>query len=350
MNTYLYHHGIKGMRWGVRRTPEQLGHRPPGKREERGKGLVLSPPKQAAPSKRPSNAENEGEGKQRKGLSEGQKRALKIGAATLLTAAAAYGAYRYADAHPEVLQRGKDMLNKALGKVGNKKTEADGTVKDTKTDAFDAQQGAPKISSFSSNPVNGWSSEMTGNTSEVRKTISESWSESLKNTNPLYSTDLSYQNNCTSCAMAGILRTLGYDVEAKPNDGRMGNLGGMLEDCFKDKNGNRIKVLDGSAVKFGISPEDAAEMLVNRFGQNARGVVGIQWKHGEGQNADGHAFSWIIENGKVSFQDYQSERGDGIIRSRYWNHIDPNGSLTIARLDDAVPVWDKLRDWMHVRG
>lgn len=25
-NTYLVHHGIKGQRWGVRRTPEQLGH------------------------------------------------------------------------------------------------------------------------------------------------------------------------------------------------------------------------------------------------------------------------------------------------------------------------------------
>ena len=27
-STAVYHHGIKGMKWGVRRTPEQLGHRP----------------------------------------------------------------------------------------------------------------------------------------------------------------------------------------------------------------------------------------------------------------------------------------------------------------------------------
>lgn len=34
-NDILEHHGIKGMRWGVRRTPEQLGHKTSGKRKWR---------------------------------------------------------------------------------------------------------------------------------------------------------------------------------------------------------------------------------------------------------------------------------------------------------------------------
>lgn len=34
-NYVLYHHGIKGMRWGVRRTPAQLGHVTPGKKKKR---------------------------------------------------------------------------------------------------------------------------------------------------------------------------------------------------------------------------------------------------------------------------------------------------------------------------
>jgi len=33
----LYHHGILGMRWGVRRTPEQLGHRQQIREERRNR-------------------------------------------------------------------------------------------------------------------------------------------------------------------------------------------------------------------------------------------------------------------------------------------------------------------------
>ncbi|MDO5785266.1 MAG: hypothetical protein Q4P20_09425 [Eubacteriales bacterium] len=33
MNNELYHYGVLGMKWGVRRTPGQLGHRPAKKKK-----------------------------------------------------------------------------------------------------------------------------------------------------------------------------------------------------------------------------------------------------------------------------------------------------------------------------
>lgn len=31
---HFYHYGVKGMKWGVRRTPEELGHKPTQQKEE----------------------------------------------------------------------------------------------------------------------------------------------------------------------------------------------------------------------------------------------------------------------------------------------------------------------------
>lgn len=36
----LYHHGIKGMKWGIRRTPEQLGHKPTRSERKQRKKLT----------------------------------------------------------------------------------------------------------------------------------------------------------------------------------------------------------------------------------------------------------------------------------------------------------------------
>lgn len=43
---YLYHHGVKGMKWGIRRTPEQLGHIGRGRSRERA---VQRPQSEEAP-------------------------------------------------------------------------------------------------------------------------------------------------------------------------------------------------------------------------------------------------------------------------------------------------------------
>lgn len=70
----LEHYGVKGMKWGVRRTPFQLGHK--------------------------TSPRHIGKGKRMKQDAEFKRRALKmakIGAAAAATGLAAYGAYKLYD-------------------------------------------------------------------------------------------------------------------------------------------------------------------------------------------------------------------------------------------------------------
>lgn len=113
-------------------------------------------------------------------------------------------------------------------------------------------------------------------------------------------------------------------------------LGGVVESCFKG-----AKVIDGSAVKFGKSPKDASEMLVNKFGKNASGVVSVQLKTG-----GGHAFNWTIKDGIVKFfdgQDSSSLINNTQTLEIWWKRIKQNDALTIARLDNAEVVIDRLK-------
>lgn len=148
-----------------------------------------------------------------------------------------------------------------------------------------------------------------------------------------------YKNNCTFCSIASYLRTKGYDVTARDTGGKQQMLGGVVENCFKG-----AKVIDGSAVKFGKSPKDASEMLVNKFGKNASGVCAVQLKTG-----GGHAFNWTIKDGIVKFFDGQNNRDDSVVSSLYWRMMNPNDSLTIARLDNAEINFDAIKKYVENR-
>lgn len=301
---YLKHHGILGMKWGKKNGPPYpLGasdHSTSEKKAGWRKSL----------DKGPDDSDNK-----KKGLSDKQKKAIKIGATVAVTALATYGTYRLAKSGKldPYIASGKSKLNKLMEKK-----------------AGDTKIGEQKIGdilkeSASKTTVKG-----------IKKLAKpESLADTIKNVNPNRGNP-AYKNNCTFCSVASYLRTKGYDVIAKDTGGKQQMLGGVVENCFKG-----AKVIDGSAVKFGKSPKDASEMLVNKFGKNASGVCAVQLKTG-----GGHAFNWTIKDGIVKFfdgQDSSSLINNTQTLEIWWKRIKQNDALTIARLDNAEVVIDRLK-------
>lgn len=303
---YLKHHGILGMKWGKKNGPPYPIGASDHSQSEKKAGWRKSLDK--------SDYENQN-GDKKKGLSDKQKKAIKIGAAVAVTALATYGTYRLAKSGKldPYIASGKSKLNKLMKKK-----------------AGDTKIGEQKIGdilkeSASKTTVKG-----------IKKLAKlESLADTIKNVNPNRGNP-AYKNNCTFCSVASYLRTKGYDVIAKDTGGKQQMLGGVVENCFKG-----AKVIDGSAVKFGKSPKDASEMLVNKFGKNASGVCAVQLKTG-----GGHAFNWTIKDGIVKFfdgQDSSSLINNTQTLEIWWKRIKQNDALTIARLDNAEVVIDRLK-------
>lgn len=93
-NYYLMHHGIKGMKWGVRRTPAQLGYRP-------------------ATGSRIKAKLNDPEFKRK--AAKAAKIALVIGAA--------YASHKIIN-DPRAMAAGKDAISKVMAKSGTVKASA----------------------------------------------------------------------------------------------------------------------------------------------------------------------------------------------------------------------------------
>lgn len=289
----------------------------------------------------------------------------KVGAAVVIGALAAYGGYRLykSKALDGYIDSGRSILNNVLGKTKADTSSRNGYDSISQFTGF----GNWNISDFAKSLQGSIPSQGNAGPKTVKETTKglkrlvkpETISETLKHTNP-HQNEPGYKENCTRCAIAAFLRRIGFDVTAgKMIGGEGDDLMSVATECFKipDINKNTLgyeSPARASYKNFYRSKEDAAKMLIERFGNNAEGVVGVKWRDDSDQaingKAGGHAFNWRIKDGVVTFFDGQGKDGrrdDNFIAKAFFSRIDPNGHLKIARLDQAAPVIENILKYVE---
>ncbi len=320
----LQHHGILGMRWGKKNGPpypldasdHSASEKRAGWRKSLDKPTVTKHTKSRGSAKQQKNSDNE-----KQGLTDKQKRAIKIGAVAVGTALAAYGMYKLKKSGKldSLIDAGKAKVDELFGKgkAGNADIIGQWKVVDL-----------PKPSKL----VNSFGEEI--------KTLghAESLSDTLRKVNPLGSSEAG-DNNCTYCSIASFLRQSNQhlDVVARGTGGQRQHLDAILRDCFK-----KVDIMTDPTECFGNTKEKAAQNMVKQFGNNASGVCAVGIKGSPG----GHAFNWKIENGTVAFFDGQKGVGDDFISKVYFNMMDLSKEFVLARLDNCEVDLDGITTYV----
>ena len=302
----LYHHGIKGQKWGVRRFQNKDGTRTKAGKERAKKQLT---PEQEY-NKKWNHADSLG--------------AQLATTTALATAGLAAGA---ATGNAYVLYFGASMAAQVPGQTIalGKGLAADFRTRKLETDASTGL----KIK----DPSKTWTPE-----------------EDMKAVNPEYDTlskiDLGARHNCMLCSMTYDLRRRGYDVRAN-----RALSGWQDEDVAHWYPGYKHKEIGKIYDKTPNTPEELKQCLaspqksreerkayvdsavaeLNKQKVGSRGLLTVQWRDSLG----GHAMAYEVHKDGPHVYDCQTgkeKKGDDLLNTLY-----NTDSINIGRLDNLKP-------------
>ena len=282
-NKELYHHGILGMKWGVRRYQNKDGSLTAAGRKHLGY----------------EDARN-GDYVLKKYTSPIAQKAKSVGISALFTASrvAASVIPGYALIHNSM------VLATQVNTIKNLSNSLDGKDYTRKEGDYEKIKDLPKKSS----------STVEQDVKEVNKRLGK---------------EKGKVNNCGYCSVAMEMRRRGYDVVARSK--AYGIVDSDLEKWYKNpklESPNITKNKGENRKQYANRAYNQVCNNIEKYGNGARGYISLSY---EGMKS-GHAMYWEVQNNKVTIYDAQSGKY-GSANDKILSLADPS-SYTYARLDN----------------